>query len=85
MKKLDKQLETPTRAHRTIYLRNCYDIRRFLSRVINEVYRGSLDVKVSNSIAGLSNSLLKCLEIADVKKQLNEISEQLKEIEDRQQ
>ena len=83
MKKLHKHPETPPRAPATVYLRNCLDIRRFLSRVINETYKGMLDVKIANSIGALSNSLLKCIELGELKIQLNEISEQLKQLEDR--
>jgi len=81
-KKPDKPLVLlPKRRYTPIHLRNAYDCRLYLSRIINKVEHFELDPKIANCIANLVNVLLRSLnegEIADRLKVLERFMDECK-------
>ena len=58
---------------RNIPLRNLIETRRFLARITNEVYGGSLDEKTGGRLAYMANVLLKSQELEIVEKRLDRL------------
>ena len=56
------------------------DVAQLLSKTINEVRAGEIDLRVANCIGYLSGHLIKALEVSDLEKRVEEIE---KHIEDK--
>lgn len=62
-------------------LKTSVDVRRFLQRVINEVYEGSLDPKTANSIYNGCNVLLSSIRTDEMQPQIDDIMQKLEVVE----
>ena len=60
---------------REIPLRNILETRRFLARITNEVYAGSLDEKKGGRLAYMGNILLKSQELEIVERRLDRLEQ----------
>jgi hypothetical protein len=54
-----------------IRLENPRQIRRFLGKLMNDVYTGTVETETARTIATLANSFLKCYEISETELRLN--------------
>jgi hypothetical protein len=50
------------------------DVKTLLGQTINQIRRGELDVKTSNAVGYLAGILLKCIEVADLQTQIDELT-----------
>jgi len=64
----------PTKNHKNIKTPN--DLRIILSRAINMLILDQLDATTCNSLASLSNSMLKVLQMTDLKARIEKLEEQ---------
>jgi len=64
----------PTKNHKNIKTPN--DLRIILSRAINMLMLDQLDATTCNSLASLSNSMLKVLQMTDLKSRIEKLEKQ---------
>jgi hypothetical protein len=57
--------------------RNAEQIRHLLAETLAGVRSGSVDPKIGTAVAYIANPLLKCLEINDFEKKLQELEQQI--------
>lgn len=60
-----------------IDLASAADLARFLGQTLNQVRRGELDCKLGNSIAVLSNALLRALQGSELEQRIAELEQRL--------
>jgi hypothetical protein len=60
---------------REIPLRNLVETRRFLARITNEVYAGTLDEKKGGRLAYMGNILLKSQELEIIERRLDSLEQ----------
>ena len=58
---------------RKVNLTKVQDVRRLLSRIINQVMTGEIETAKANCIGQLSNVLLRCLEQVELEKRIEEM------------
>jgi len=63
----------PTKNHRNIKTPN--DLRIILSRAINMLMLDQLESSVANSLSSLSNSMLKVLQMTDLKSRIDKLEQ----------
>jgi len=66
----------PTKNHKNIKTPN--DLRIILSRAINMLLLDQMESSVANSLSSLSNSMLKVLQMTDLKSRIDKLEKQEK-------
>lgn len=74
-KKSKPRPPTPQKKRRGVYIRGPQDVRRLLSRLINETLQGELEVAVLKAVTYASNILLKSLEVGELVERLQALEE----------
>jgi hypothetical protein len=70
---MEKSATMPTKNHKNIKTPN--DLRIILSRTINMVLLDQMDSQTANSIASLSNSMLRVLQMTDLENRVAKLEE----------
>lgn len=59
---------------------NAKEVRVTLSKLVNLVANGDIDVKTANSVAYLTSYILQSIRVDEQEQQIQELQEQIKEI-----
>lgn len=63
-----------------IRLNNASSCKRFVQRIINEVYQGEIDLEKAKILNQLVKTMLDCIDKVDLETKIDEITRQLEEM-----